>query len=147
VLCGFCGCLVEKPQATFFLWLTYDSALVIARQRESSFVGMISRQATRKAAHTTNLSLLLGELPDVHSSHPVLAGKHIRAPVESILMAVGAVIYFASSFDVIPDAVPVLGLVDDVWVINSVARAISEGSAAFGIGKFFQITGSRVVLW
>jgi uncharacterized membrane protein YkvA (DUF1232 family) len=44
-------------------------------------------------------------------------------PVQSILMAVGAVIYFVSSFDLIPDAVPVLGLVDDVWVINSVARA------------------------
>ena len=44
-------------------------------------------------------------------------------PVESILMAVGAVIYFVSSFDLIPDAIPVLGLVDDVWVINSVARA------------------------
>jgi uncharacterized membrane protein YkvA (DUF1232 family) len=44
-------------------------------------------------------------------------------PVQSILMAVGTVIYFVSSFDLISDAVPVLGLVDDVWVINSVARA------------------------
>jgi len=44
-------------------------------------------------------------------------------PVQSILMAVGAAIYFVSSFDQIPDAVPVLGLVDDVWMINSVARA------------------------
>lgn len=44
-------------------------------------------------------------------------------PVQSILMAAGAVIYFVSSFDLIPDSVPVLGLVDDVCVINSVARA------------------------
>lgn len=44
-------------------------------------------------------------------------------PVESILMSVGAVIYFVSSFDLIPDSVPVLGLVDDVWVIHFVARA------------------------
>lgn len=44
-------------------------------------------------------------------------------PVQSILRAVAAVIYFVSSFDLIPDAVLVLGLVDDVWVINSVARA------------------------
>jgi uncharacterized membrane protein YkvA (DUF1232 family) len=51
-----------------------------------------------------------------------LAGTY-AAPVRSILMAVGAVIYFVSSFDLIPDAVPVLGLVDDVWAINSVARA------------------------
>ncbi len=51
-----------------------------------------------------------------------LAGTY-AVPVQSVLMAVGAVIYFVSSFDLIPDAVPVLGLVDDVWVINSVARA------------------------
>ena len=44
-------------------------------------------------------------------------------PVQSVLMAVGAVIYFVSSFDLIPDAAPVLGLVDDVCVINSAARA------------------------
>src|SRR5258708_15295468 len=47
-------------------------------------------------------------------------------PVQSILMAVGSVIYFVSSFDLIPDALPVLGLVDDVWVINSVARRSEE---------------------
>ena len=51
-----------------------------------------------------------------------LAGTY-PVTVQSILMAVGAVIYFVSSFDLIPDAVPFLGLVDDVWVINSVARA------------------------
>ena len=51
-----------------------------------------------------------------------LAGTY-AVPVQSILMAVGAVIYFISSFDLIPDAVPFLGLVDDVCVINSVARA------------------------
>jgi len=51
-----------------------------------------------------------------------LAGTY-PAPVQSILMAVGAVIYFVSSFDLIPDAVPVLGFVDDVCLINSAARA------------------------
>ena len=51
-----------------------------------------------------------------------LTGTYM-VPAKSILMAVGAVIYFVSSFDLIPDAVPVLGLVDDVWVINFVARA------------------------
>jgi len=51
-----------------------------------------------------------------------LSGTY-AVPVQSVLMAVGAVIYFVSSFDLIPDAAPVLGLVDDVCVINSAARA------------------------
>ncbi|HXN23330.1 MAG TPA: YkvA family protein [Candidatus Dormibacteraeota bacterium] len=49
-------------------------------------------------------------------------GKY-RAPVESILMLVAALIYFVTPFDLIPDSIPVLGLVDDAAVITCVARA------------------------
>ncbi len=51
-----------------------------------------------------------------------LAGKYC-APATSILMAVAAVIYFVSPFDLIPDTIPVLGFVDDASVITLVARA------------------------
>jgi len=51
-----------------------------------------------------------------------VAGKYC-APADSILMAVAAVIYFASPFDLIPDALPVFGLMDDAAVIGCVARA------------------------
>ena len=59
-----------------------------------------------------------------------LGGTYL-VPAESILMSVGAVIYFVSSFDLIPDSVPVLGLVDDVWVINFVARANVQVISSF----------------
>ena len=51
-----------------------------------------------------------------------LAGKYC-APANSILMMIAAVIYFLSSFDVIPDAIPGVGLMDDAGVICYVARA------------------------
>jgi uncharacterized membrane protein YkvA (DUF1232 family) len=51
-----------------------------------------------------------------------LAGKYCASP-DSILMVVAAVIYFLSPFDLIPDAIPVLGLIDDAAVIGCVARA------------------------
>jgi uncharacterized membrane protein YkvA (DUF1232 family) len=51
-----------------------------------------------------------------------LAGK-FRAPADSILMLVAAVIYFVSLFDLIPDSVPVLGLMDDAAVATCVATA------------------------
>jgi uncharacterized membrane protein YkvA (DUF1232 family) len=41
----------------------------------------------------------------------------------SIVMIVGAVIYFLNPFDLIPDGVPVFGLIDDAAVIGSVAKA------------------------
>jgi uncharacterized membrane protein YkvA (DUF1232 family) len=51
-----------------------------------------------------------------------LVGKFC-APADSILMVVAAVIYFVSPFDLIPDSIPVLGLIDDASVITCVARA------------------------
>jgi len=36
---------------------------------------------------------------------------------------VAALIYFVTPFDLIPDSIPVLGLVDDAAVITCVARA------------------------
>jgi len=51
-----------------------------------------------------------------------LAGKFC-APAGSILSVVAAVIYFVSPFDLIPDSIPVLGLIDDAAVITCVARA------------------------
>jgi uncharacterized membrane protein YkvA (DUF1232 family) len=45
------------------------------------------------------------------------------APAGSILMVVAAVIYFVSPFDLIPDSIPVLGMVDDAAVITCVAKA------------------------
>jgi uncharacterized membrane protein YkvA (DUF1232 family) len=45
------------------------------------------------------------------------------APTDSILMIVAAVIYFVSPLDLIPDGIPVFGLMDDVAVIAFVAKA------------------------
>ena len=51
-----------------------------------------------------------------------LAGK-FRAPADSIVMVIAAVIYFVSPFDLIPDSIPVLGLIDDAAVVTYVAKA------------------------
>ena len=51
-----------------------------------------------------------------------LAGK-FRTPVDSVLVLFAAIIYFVSPFDLIPDSVPVLGLIDDATLITCVAKA------------------------
>jgi uncharacterized membrane protein YkvA (DUF1232 family) len=51
-----------------------------------------------------------------------LAGRFC-APPDSFLMVVAAVVYFVSPFDLIPDSIPVLGLVDDASVLTCVARS------------------------
>ena len=51
-----------------------------------------------------------------------VAGKYCT-PAESILMIVAALLYFVSPFDLIPDGIPVFGLMDDAAVISLVARS------------------------
>jgi uncharacterized membrane protein YkvA (DUF1232 family) len=51
-----------------------------------------------------------------------VAGKY-SAPANSILMMVAAIIYFVSPFDLIPDGIPVFGLMDDAAVIGYVASS------------------------
>jgi uncharacterized membrane protein YkvA (DUF1232 family) len=50
-------------------------------------------------------------------------GGDYYLPVASLLTIVAALIYFVSPFDLIPDSIPVFGLVDDAAVITFVARA------------------------
>ena len=83
-----------------------------------------SRKPTANQRSATNFFLALGKacryffvLLRAH-----LAGK-FHAPPDSILMVIAVVIYFVSPFDLIPDSVPVLGLIDDAAVVTCVAKA------------------------
>ncbi|MCU1243951.1 MAG: hypothetical protein JWO71_4677 [Candidatus Acidoferrum typicum] len=51
-----------------------------------------------------------------------VSGKYC-APADTVLVIVAAIIYFLNPFDLIPDSVPVFGLVDDAAVIGCVATA------------------------
>jgi uncharacterized membrane protein YkvA (DUF1232 family) len=51
-----------------------------------------------------------------------VSGKYC-APADTVLVMVAAIIYFLSPFDLIPDGIPVFGLLDDAAVIGCVARA------------------------
>lgn len=56
------------------------------------------------------------------------AKQYTQIPWKSILMITGGVIYFVMPIDLIPDFIPVLGLVDDatvmVWIFNSLRKDI-----------------------
>lgn len=127
--------------------LTFERAMT----RAESYVGHKEKvpwlldKATRKAAQHYESLIASWESFQVFIRliRCWLANKY-AAPVESILMAVGAVIYFASSYDLIPDVVPVLGLVDDVWVINSVARANRRVISSFRNWEVFSVKRSGV---
>jgi uncharacterized membrane protein YkvA (DUF1232 family) len=57
--------------------------------------------------------------------------EYTAVPWRSILMAVGALVYFLDPFDAIPDAMPGVGYVDDASVIALVAAALKTDIERF----------------
>lgn len=52
-------------------------------------------------------------------------------PSDKLLIVVAAMIYFVSPFDVIPDWVPVLGHIDDAFVISLTLKSVLADLDAF----------------
>jgi len=106
--------------------LTFEQATI----RAESYVGheeklrCLLKKATRKSERCYEFLLAPWESLQIFlrllRAH--LAGK-FHAPPDSILMVIAVVIYFLSPFDLIPDSVPVLGLIDDAAVVTCVAKA------------------------
>jgi uncharacterized membrane protein YkvA (DUF1232 family) len=52
-------------------------------------------------------------------------------PAERLLVVIAAIIYFVSPFDVIPDWVPILGHVDDAFVVTLALKSVRGDLDAF----------------
>ena len=57
--------------------------------------------------------------------------EYTAVPWRSILMAVGALLYFIDPFDAIPDAIPGIGYLDDASVVALVAGALKADIELF----------------
>ena len=106
--------------------LTFEQAKIKAEsyvRHKDKLLGLLEK-ATHKSAQCYEFLLAPWESLQIFLRllRAQLAGKFC-APADSILMVVAGVIYFASPFDLIPDALPVFGLMDDAAVIGCVARA------------------------
>lgn len=57
-------------------------------------------------------------------------GSYRGIPRKSILIVIGALVYFVTPIDLVPDFIPVTGLLDDftviVWVYNTLQGEIEE---------------------
>jgi uncharacterized membrane protein YkvA (DUF1232 family) len=74
-------------------------------------------------------------------------GDYTEIPKRSIVAILGGLIYFLSPIDVVPDFIPVLGFVDDVFVLNLVYRQVLKDLEKYKIwkdnqGKIISIDGS-----
>ena len=117
---------VERPFMERKAALTFGQAKIEAKAYvgHQGQLGWLIEKATRKSKRCYEFLLAPWESLQIllRLLGAQLMGKFC-APADAILMAIAAVIYFVSPFDLIPDSIPVLGLIDDTSVITSVARA------------------------
>jgi uncharacterized membrane protein YkvA (DUF1232 family) len=52
-----------------------------------------------------------------------VTGRYKQVPWRTIVLIVGAIAYFVSPIDAIPDWIPLAGFVDDIYVLRLVVRA------------------------
>lgn len=57
--------------------------------------------------------------------------EYRRIPLRSVLYALGALLYFLSPVDLVPDFLPGIGYLDDVAVVVAVVKALSKDLDAF----------------
>ena len=60
-----------------------------------------------------------------------LAGGYKDISTKSIVILIGAILYFLNPFDAIPDAIPVLGYVDDVAVVGWIVKTLKDEIVKF----------------
>lgn len=81
----------------------------------------------RKLALVPVVGEVLSELPALVSLVKAYVNKkYTDIPIGSIIAIVGALIYFLSPVDLIPDIIPGIGLVDDAAVITLALKLVHD---------------------
>ena len=62
-------------------------------------------------------------------------GDYTEIPKRSVIAILGGLIYFLSPIDVVPDFVPVLGFIDDIFVLNLVYKQVLKDLEKYKIWK------------
>lgn len=92
-----------------------------------------------RKAHTKMEGKNSGPLKDVWQSLSALCrlvkcylnGEYRETPWYSLMMIVAAIVYFVSPIDAVPDAIPLLGFIDDAGVLAWTAKTFKVDIDAF----------------
>lgn len=86
----------------------------------------------KKMKGMENVIAALKDVPVLVSlTKDFVRGEYTTIPVRSVASVIGALLYWINPFDLIPDAIPVIGQLDDVLVFSLAIRMIHADLEAY----------------
>ncbi len=87
-------------------------------------VADLMKKLEKKLKEVPNLGDQLAYLPRMGMMiNSYIKKEYLDVSTGSIIAAIGAIIYFVSPIDIIPDFIPVVGLLDDVAIVGLALNA------------------------
>ena len=109
-----------------------DAKKVVGRERE---IEKKFLDVPAKLGKLINQVKLLFELVRAY-----VDGSYRAVPWASIAMAVAALLYFLTPFDLIPDIIPGIGFIDDAFVVKFALTAIQSDLRTFCEAKGYELS-------
>ena len=86
----------------------------------------------KKLKHIPVVGGILSEIPTLISLvKAFIQKKYLEIPIGSVIAIVGALIYFLSPVDLIPDLLPAIGLADDAAVLTLAFKLVHDDVVEF----------------
>jgi len=114
--------------------IAYKTALKAAIKKASKLIANPGKLSALLLSSVNKIKLNKGSIQKIKNELLLLTelikywskGQYKDISTKSILMIVGAIIYFVNPLDIIPDFTPILGFTDDATILYYVIRKISS---------------------
>jgi len=118
----------EEVQARFDKSKEKAKKILEDRNKMDTFLDRLER----KLKHIPVVGGILSEIPVLIALvKAFLEKRYLEIPIGSIIAIVGALIYFLSPIDLMPDFLPAIGLVDDAAVLTLAFKLVHDDVAEY----------------
>lgn len=111
-------------------WGAFKKAQKVVNNTQKT-AEIASAAAKKIGEQTGRISRVRGDIENlVRMLQNWIKGDYKKVPIQTIVLAVSALIYFINPFDVIHDYLPAIGFMDDItliaFIMNSIKKDIDE---------------------
>ncbi len=119
------------------------AGIATSKEKISELVTSVTDKMSDMDENKKNVNEFFGKVKTfLRMLRAYIRGEYRQIPFKSLLMIIGALIYFMMPIDLIPDFIPAMGLADDISILFLVFNSINEDVEAF---LDFELSGNSNV--